>query len=107
MIELVSYHTWKKVRNGFESCVRCAFVKRGNKWAQVLCIDATASGGMKLWKVPLTDEQYMRPLLRKGKPYPVSRALKTFRAMGKTHGISKGAKKLLKEVAQQHAQASN
>jgi len=101
MIELVSYHTWHKVRNGFESAVRVALVKRGNKWAQVLCIDATSSGGLKLWKVPLTDEQHMRPLLLKGKPYPVSRALKSFRKMGKTHGISKGAKKLLKEVAAQ------
>ena len=101
MIELVSYHTWKRVRNGVESAVRCAFIKRGTKWMQVLCIDATASGGMKLWKVPLSDEQYMRPLLRKGKPYPVNRAVKRFRAMGKTHGISKGAKKLLREVSTQ------
>jgi len=101
MIELVTYHTFRKVRNGYESAVRCAFVKRGRKWLQVLCIDATTSGGLKLWKVPLSDEQYMKPLLRKGKPYPVSRALKSFRKMGKTHGISKGAKKLLKEVAAQ------
>ena len=101
MIELVQYHTLHKVRNGFESAVRCAFIKRGTKWMHVLCIDATASGGLKLWKVPLTDEQYMRPLLLKGKPYPVKRAIKSFRSMGKTHGISKGAKKLLKEVAAQ------
>jgi hypothetical protein len=101
MIELVSYHTFRKVRNGYESAVRCAFVRRGRKWMQVLCIDATTTGGMKLWKVPLSDEQYMRPLLRKGKAYPVKKAIKSFRAMGKTHGISKGAKKLLKEVAAQ------
>lgn len=102
MIELVRYHTWKRVRNnGVESAVRTAFVKRGRKWMQVLCIDATTTGGLKLWKVPLSDEQYMRPLLRKGKPYPFKRALKTFRAMGKTHGISKGAKKLLREASAQ------
>jgi hypothetical protein len=105
VIELVHYHTWHKVRGGFESSKRVALVKHGGrKWLQVLCIDATTSGGLKLWKVPLTDTQYMRPLLRKGKPYPVSRALKSFRRMGKTHGISKGAKKLLKEA---HAQISN
>lgn len=102
MIELVSYHTFRKVRNGYESAVRCAFVKHGGrKWLHVLCIDATTSGGMKLWKVPLADTKYMKPLLRKGKPYPVARALKSFRKMGKTHGISKGAKKLLKEVSAQ------
>ncbi len=102
MIELVQYHYFKKVRNGYESCVRSAFVKHGGrKWLQVLVIDATASGGMKLWKVPLTDTQYMKPLLRKGKPYPIKRAVGIMRGMGKTHGISKGAKKLLKEVAAQ------
>lgn len=101
MIALVRYHTYHKGRSGYESCVRTAFVKRGRKWLQVLCIDATASGGMKLWKVPLTDEQYMQPLLLKGKPYPMSRAIKRFRKMGKTHGISKGAKKLLKEAGAQ------
>ena len=104
MIELVRYHTWKRVRDGHESCVRSAFIKRGRKWMQVLCIDATASGGMKLWKVPLSDEKYMRPLLRKGKPYPFKRAIRIMRGIGKTHGISKGAKKLLKEA---YAQASN
>ena len=105
MIELVQYHTMRKVRNGWESAVRCAFVKHGGrKWLHVLCIDATASGGLKLWKVPLTDTQYMKPLLRKGKPYPIKRAVGIMRKMGKTHGISKGAKKLLKEA---HAQASN
>jgi hypothetical protein len=67
----------------------------------VLTIDATASGGMKLWKVPLTDVRYMQPLLLKGKPYPMSRALKTFRKMGKSHGISNGAKKLIKEASKQ------
>jgi hypothetical protein len=105
MIELVQYFTWKKVRGGYESASRVAFVKHGGrKWLQVLCIDATASGGMKLWKVPLSDTQYMRPLLRKGKPYPMKRALVSFRRMGKTHGITKGAKKLLKEAS---AQISN
>jgi hypothetical protein len=101
MIELVRYHLFHKGRSGYESCVRTAFVKRGRKWMHVLCIDATASGGMKLWKVPLSDERYMRPLLHKGKPYPFKRAIKIYHAMGKTHGISKGAKKLLKEAAAQ------
>jgi hypothetical protein len=101
MIELVSYHTWYRGRKGYESCFRTAFVKRGRKWIQVLCIDATAGGGMRLWKVPLSDEKYMRPLLRKGKPYPISRAVKSFRRVGRTHGISKGAKKLLTEVSAQ------
>ena len=102
MIELVQYRTWHKVRGGFESAVRSALVRTGgSKWLQVVAIDATTSGGLKLWKVPLADTKHMQPLLLKGKPYPMARALKTFRKMGKTHGISKGAKKLLKEASAQ------
>jgi hypothetical protein len=102
MISLVRYHTWHKVRGGYESAIRCAFVRTGgSKWLQVVALDATTSGGLKLWKVPLADTKYMQPLLLKGKPYPISRALKTFRSIAKTHGITKGAKKLLKEVAAQ------
>lgn len=101
MIELVRYHTWHKVRNGFESAVRVALVKKGNKWLHVLAIDATTSGGMKLWKVPLADAGHMQPLLLKGKPYPMSRALKSFRRISNTHGISKGAMKILREAGKQ------
>ena len=103
MIELVQYQTWHRVRGGFESARRVALVKKGgSKWLHVLAIDATASGGLKLWKVPLTDVEYMQPLMLKGKPYPMARALKTFRSMGNTHGISKGAKKLIKEAGREH-----
>jgi hypothetical protein len=100
MIKLVQYHTWHKVRGGFESAHRSALVKTGGtKWLQVLVFDANREGGLKLWKVPLSDEQYMQPLLYRGKPYPMARALKTFRALGKTHGITKGAKRFIREAA--------
>lgn len=107
MIALVQYHTWHRVRNGHESAFRVALVKRGRKWLQVLAIDATTSGGLKLWKVPLADEKYMQPLLRKGKAYPMSRALAGFRRMAKTHGISKGAKRLLKEAGREDKARKN
>ena len=99
MIKLVQYHTWHRVRGGHESAFRSALVRTGgSKWLQVLAFDATVSGGLKLWKVPLSDEQYMQPLLYRDKPYPMSRALKVFKALGKTHGISNAAKKLLREA---------
>lgn len=108
MIELVQYHTWHRVRGGFESAQRVALVKKGgSKWLHVLAIDATTSGGLKLWKVPLTDVEYMQPLMLRGKPYPIARALKGFRRIGKTHGISNGAKKLIKEAAREHKANKN
>ena len=107
MIQLVLYQTWHKGRTGFESAFRVALVKTGRKWLHVLTIDATASGGLKLWKVPLSDVKYMQPLLLKGKPYPMSRALKSFRKMGNSHGISGGAKKLIREASKQDVKTSD
>lgn len=91
MIELMNYRTNEGVRS--------AFVKHGHKWLQVLAIDAGERSGLRIYQVPKTEERYMRPLLRKGKPYPISRALKVFKNFGKTHGMSKGVKKFLTEVA--------
>lgn len=103
IIKLVRYHTWKKAHGGgYESAVRSAFVKAGRKWLKVLAIDATLNGGLRVWRVPTSDQQYMRPLLLRGKPYPVARALKAFRRMAKSHGVSNGAKRLLREVSSEN-----
>lgn len=106
-IELVRYHTYQKVRHGYNSAVRVAFVKSGPKWLKVVALDASADGGLRVWKVRADERQYMTPLLRKGKPYNIKRALRTFRSLAATHGITRGAKKLLAEVSAQHAQAGN
>ena len=99
MIRLVHYHTWQKVRGGHNSSFRTALVKtRGKKWLQVVALDASQDGGLRVWKVPVSDERYMTPLLFRGKPYPMTRALKTFRSLAATHGCSKAAKKFLKEA---------
>ena len=104
MIELVSYHTWQPVAGKpgrYQSAVRCAFVKTGTKWLQVLAIDASARGGMRVWKVAKSEKEYMTPLtLGKNKrEYPIRRALKHFRHCAKAQGITRAGKKLLKEVA--------
>ena len=90
MIELVSYRT--------DEGLRTAFVKHGTKWTQVLAMDAGVRSGLVIHKVPKTEQKYMFPVLRKGKPYPHKRALTCFRRFGKSHGMSKGAKKLLREA---------
>ena len=108
MITLVRYHTYHKVRGGYESAVRSALIKHGGrKWLYVVALDATTLGGIKLWKVPLTDAKYMQPLLLRGKPYPMARALKTFRSLGKTHGITKGAMKIIKEATREDKERKN
>lgn len=106
MIKLVTYHTWQSVRGGRSSGFRTALVKKGNKWMQVVAMDATPDGGLKVWKVPVADEQFMKPLLRNGKPYPMARALKRFRSLGATHGITKAAKKILKEAAHESSKGT-
>ncbi len=98
MIELVRYHTF---RQGYDSSVRVCFVKEGRKWLKVVAIDAGTSDGLRVRKVPMADKQYMKPLMRGKRPYSVKRALKVFRSVMKTHGATKGAKKLLKEVSRE------
>ena len=66
---------------------------------QVVALDATPDGGLRVWRVPKSDERYMIPLLHRGKPYPMSRALKTFRSLAATHGITKSARNILKEAS--------
>lgn len=100
-IELVRYHTYQKVRNGYNSSVRCAFVKSGRKWLKVVALDASSDGGIRVWRVPADERRYMTPLLRKGKPYNITRALRTFRSLAASHGITNGAKKILAEVSAQ------
>lgn len=90
MIELVKYRSVDGVRN--------ALVKDGRKWMKVLYIDATKTGGMTMRKVPQSDRRFMTPLLRKGKPYPMSRALTVFRRFAKSHGATKTAKRFITEA---------
>lgn len=101
-IRLMRYHTWQKSGGGHNSSVRVVLVKAGRKWLQVVAMDATSNEGLRVWRVPKTDEVYMTPLLHNGNPYPMSRALRVFRKLAKTHGITKGAKKLLKEAANEN-----
>ncbi len=101
MIELVHYHTYKKAQFGYESARRVALIKRGTKWMKVVALDAAANAGLRVWKVQMSEDQYMTPILYKGKPYPMKRALTVFRRMTKSHSATKGAKKLMKEARNQ------
>jgi len=96
-IELKSYHYIATSGKHIESGMKTALVKTsGPKWMSVLMMDGT----LTVSRVPAEELGFMKDLTRKGKPYPLKRAVRHFRAYGKAHGISKGAKKFLREAIQ-------
>lgn len=76
--------------------VKTALIKEGPKWIQVL----TMEGKLTVRKVPKAEARYMCELTHKRRPYPIKRAIGTFRRFGRTHGITKSAKVFLREAAQ-------
>jgi len=89
-IELKQYAT--------ESGVRTAFVREQRKWIQVLIMDGK---NITVRKVPKSEARYMCELVYKRQPYPIKRALKTFRKFGRKHGMSRSAKIFLREVTKE------
>ena len=53
---------------------------------------------VRVVKLEKIAELYFAPLLYKGAPYPLRRALRLFKASGKTLGITDGAKNVLKSL---------
>lgn len=78
-------------------CIKSALIKEGHKWIQVLLMD----GKLTVRKVPKSEGRYMSELTHKNRPYPMKRALGTFRKFGRAHGISRNAKTFLREATKQ------
>jgi lipocalin len=95
---VVRYHTDRKD----ESCKRVALVQESRKYLWVLALTPSSKGKLAVWKVDKTERKYMTfmTLGKNKRPYPLSRAVKAFRRMGKTHGINKRAKQFLKEATE-------
>jgi hypothetical protein len=85
-IELKQYAT--------EEGIKTALIKAGPKWIQIMIME----GQLSVRRVPKAESRYMCELTHKRRPYPLKRALITFRRYGKAHGISKGAKRFLAEA---------
>lgn len=85
-MQVVRYHT----DNGYVAALK---VVVGRKMIQLIPMD---SAGIKIVKVPLEQERYMKPMELKGKPYPINRAKKLLRASGRRFGITKSAKLALR-----------
>lgn len=76
--------------------VRCALVvKVGPRLAHLIWAD-DRKPGVRINKVPKEYLRYATPLMLKDKPYPLNRAKRKFRAMGRSLGITKTAKKELR-----------
>ena len=80
------------------SGVKTAIIRvSGPKWMQVLMME----GALTVRKIPKSETRFMEPLLFKGRPYPLRRAIHVFRHYGRASGINKSAKALLRDATKQ------
>ena len=68
--------------------------KRGTKMLHCLMI----APPVRVVKLEKIEERHFTPLLRRGEPYPVRRALRQFKAAGKGFGITDTARQVLREL---------
>jgi hypothetical protein len=68
--------------------------KRGHKMLHCLMICPP----VRVVKLEKIEERHFAPLLHKGNPYPLKRAVRRFVAAGKDLGITNGAKEVLAEL---------
>ncbi len=60
---------------------------------------------VRIVKLPRTERRYLRPLLYKGKPYPIARAVRRFKKAGRALGITKSAADALRALDNERRQA--
>jgi len=83
-MDLISIHTDQGVRSAL-------VLKTGPKMAHVIWAD-DRNPGVRINKIPKEWLRYARPIEYKGKPYPLARAKRLFRSMGRSLGITKSAR---------------
>ena len=87
-MNVVSYH--------HAACEQTAIVKlRGHKLITVVMID---DAGLVCKSGPLSEERHMSPLTYKNKPYPLGRAVRSYKRVGKKRGSTQRALRELKRV---------
>ncbi len=75
---------------------KTALVKSMRTWCLVMMM---TDGELKVRRVRRTEERYMTPLERRGRLYPMPRALRVFHKHGRQHGISTAARRFLTEAS--------
>ncbi len=93
---MYSLHTYRLV-SGADHVALLHTPSRKTKWLRVLVMRDKALG---IEKVPASERDHMRALERKGKPYPMARALKVYRKHAKAHGSSKAARDFIRSAGQ-------
>jgi hypothetical protein len=86
-LRTVRYH------NGYHYCA--ALMKRGRKHLHLVHIEDC---GVVVKKEPLSEERHLTPLEFKGKPYPITRAVRQFKAFGRERGITQAAINIINEA---------
>lgn len=71
------------------------FVDRGRKTLSLVPMTAFGSTGMKVVKLPISEERNLREVEYKGKPYNYGRALAKFKAAYRKFGGTKAVKRAL------------
>lgn len=66
-----------------------ALAREGRSKLHLVMMD---DAGIRRLSVPLEEARYLRPLELRGKPYPVERMVRKFRAFGRERGITEAAK---------------
>jgi hypothetical protein len=74
----------------------CVLAREGHKLTHLTFISEL---GIVHRAVDREDGRYLRPLLRKGSPYPVSRMVSKFRDIGRARGITEAAKEELRRAS--------
>lgn len=68
--------------------------KTGRLYMHAVALD----GHVRLVQLPLIERRHLKPVLYKGQPYPLKRAVRKLLAAGKTLGITDGARSALKTL---------
>ena len=68
-------------------------VNEGRKFISLIPIE---SGKVRIRKILLSEGRHLTPIKYKGKPYPLSRAIRIFKRHAKSFGITDSAKRALR-----------
>lgn len=83
-----------------ERVVNLLIIKKGRTFLHAVVLD----GNVRITKLPLAEQRGMEPLMRRGEPYPCHRAARKFLAAGRTLGITKNAKAVLRGLTSKGAE---
>lgn len=86
--QLLKFHDGERWISSLVTC--------GTKKAHILHIDGI---GLRVTQEPKESLRYAQPLLLRGQPYPLDRALRRFRSVGRRIGMSAEAKRMLEAAA--------